>query len=74
MFSTKDRDNDVKETGLSCAEKYKGAWWYADCHSSNLNGQYLNGSHTSHADGINWYGWRGSRYSLKTVDMKIRRV
>ena len=74
MFSTKDRDNDVKENNISCAQRHKGAWWYLDCHYSNLNGQYLNGSHNSPADGINWGLWRGFRYSLKTVEMKIRRV
>ena len=72
MFSTKDRDNDLYAG--SCAQTFKGAWWYNNCHTSNLNGQYLNGSHTSNADGINWYEWTGWFYSLKSTEMKIRRI
>jgi ficolin len=36
-FSTFDRDNDVGS--LNCAAKYHGAWWYANCYFSNLNGE-----------------------------------
>lgn len=74
MFSTKDKDNDISET-LDCAEKSKGAWWYNNCHHSNLNGQYFGGTNTSiWGDGISWYTWRGHDYSMKATDMKIRRV
>ena len=69
-FSTKDRDNDAASG--SCAQTYKGAWWYGGCHDSNLNGAYLGGSHTSYADGIEWEFWRGLHYSLKKVTMKLR--
>ena len=71
MFSTKDRDNDIYITS-SCAEAYKGAWWYTKCHGSNLNGRYLAGSHESFADGVNWKAWKGYHYSLKYVEMKLR--
>ncbi|KAK3101749.1 hypothetical protein FSP39_006105 [Pinctada imbricata] len=37
-FSTKDMDND--QSTASCAQKYKGGWWYKSCHMSNLNGEY----------------------------------
>ena len=70
-FSTKDRDNDRK-SDYSCAQDYKGAWWYKRCYDSNLNGLYLRGHHTSYADGVNWYHWRGHYYSLQKTGMKIR--
>ena len=70
MFSTKDADNDIHVK--ACAVLFKGAWWYNDCHSSNLNAQYLRGNHTSFSDGVNWDHWRGEYYSLKMTEMKIR--
>ncbi|XP_035227247.1 techylectin-5A-like isoform X1 [Stegodyphus dumicola] len=69
-FSTKDRDNDQHEK--SCAEMFKGAWWYTSCHGSNLNGWYLKGAHKSYADGVEWSSFRGQYYSLKDTVMKIR--
>ncbi|XP_078699034.1 uncharacterized protein LOC144926285 [Branchiostoma floridae x Branchiostoma belcheri] len=71
FFSTKDERNDVHEI-FDCAQQYKGAWWYRKCHSANLNGLYHGGAHESYADGVNWTGWKGYRYSLKHTEMKIR--
>jgi hypothetical protein len=70
-FTTRDVDNDV-DIGGNCAVTYKGAWWYSNCHESNLNGFYHLGLHTSYADGVNWVGWKGYYYSLKKSEMKLR--
>ncbi|XP_065364704.1 ficolin-1-like [Calliphora vicina] len=67
-FSTKDRDNDMNSS--SCAESYTGAWWYNNCHLSNLNGKY--GDNT-YSKGINWKSFRGFNESLTYVKMMIRR-
>ena len=69
-FSTRDKDQDVDSR--NCAEFFKGAWWYHDCHQSNLNGIYHEGAHKTYADGINWYTWKGHYYSLKFTEMKMR--
>ena len=71
QFSTRDSDNDVKPDG-SCAQKFKGAWWYRACLHSNLNGLYLNGSHSSFANGVNWFPFKGYLYSLKRTEMKVK--
>lgn len=71
-FTTRDRDSDHSEN--NCAAFYRGAWWYRNCHTSNLNGQYLRGAHASYADGIEWSSWTGWQYSLKFSEMKIRPV
>ena len=72
QFSTRDQDSDVLPNE-HCAQRYKGGWWYAACHSSNLNGLYHGGSHSSYADGVNWDTWRGRHYSLKFTEMKLRK-
>ncbi|XP_056364166.1 angiopoietin-related protein 7 isoform X2 [Oenanthe melanoleuca] len=70
-FSTKDKDND--KCVDDCAQFRKGGYWYNCCTDSNLNGVYYRkGEHTKSMDGITWYGWHGSTYSLKRVEMKIR--
>ncbi|XP_007895968.1 angiopoietin-related protein 7 [Callorhinchus milii] len=70
-FSTKDKDND--KCVDDCSHLRKGGYWYNCCTDSNLNGVYYReGDHTGKAEGITWYGWHGSSYSLKQVEMKIR--
>ncbi|KAL9982262.1 hypothetical protein ACROYT_G004287 [Oculina patagonica] len=72
QFSTQDYDND--QLNGNCAQNFKGAWWYNACHASNLNGLYLNASHSSYADGVNWVRFRGHHYSLKRTEMKIKTI
>lgn len=69
-FTTLDADNDrwVK----NCAVEFTGAWWYAACHESNLNGQYLRGDTVQHATGMVWKSFRGLYHSLKSSKMMIR--
>ncbi|XP_047381024.1 ficolin-1-like [Sciurus carolinensis] len=70
FFSTKDQDND--KSSFNCAEKYSGAWWYSECHLSNLNGLYLRGVHKTFANGINWKSGKGYNYSYQVSEMKVR--
>ncbi|XP_072305712.1 angiopoietin-related protein 7 [Eucyclogobius newberryi] len=72
-FSTMNKDND--KCVDDCAALRKGGYWYNCCTDSNLNGVfYRHGEHKRSSDGITWYGWHGSNYSLKKVEMKIRPV
>src|SRR2546425_491701 len=75
-FSSYDQDNDVSPT--NCAADRSGAWWFRDCHRSNLNGDYNN---TNNGYGVNWVAFRGTpyayreyTYSLSFTEMKIRPV
>ena len=67
-FSTKDRDND-RWSGINCAVRSTGAWWYKTCHDSNLNGEYL--GNKSHYRGVRWMHFRND-LSLKSTEMKLR--
>ena len=72
-FSTKDNDNDSSSGGVrdNCAIFSLGAWWYGNCHVSNLNGHY---GDTGFHKGVNWASWKGWRYSLNLAEMKVRAV
>ena len=69
-FSTYDRDQDA-DNERNCAVLREGAWWYNACAHSNLNGRYQQGT-TPQENGVYWYHWRGSYYSLKSTEMKLR--
>jgi hypothetical protein len=38
-FSTFDHDAD--QYSGSCADEYKGGWWYTKCYNSDLNGKLM---------------------------------
>ncbi|KAG8429640.1 hypothetical protein GDO86_019637, partial [Hymenochirus boettgeri] len=67
-FTTKDVDNDGHST--NCAEDFTGAWWYGECHQSNLNGQYK----SSNLNGVSWRDAKGNRSTYKVSEMKFRQV
>ncbi|XP_032089426.1 ficolin-1-like [Thamnophis elegans] len=71
-FSTKEKRQDPQK--FNCAEKCQGAWWYHECHHSNLNGRYWLGKHKTRGNGINWGTGKGPYYSYKRSEMKIRPV
>ena len=65
MFTTYDRDNDLKELGVvwlattepreaNCARDNKGGWWYKDCYQVHPTGVYLSGGACSKT-GIVWW-------------------
>uniref|UniRef100_H2Z273 Fibrinogen C-terminal domain-containing protein n=1 Tax=Ciona savignyi TaxID=51511 RepID=H2Z273_CIOSA len=68
-FTTKDVDNDI--SGGNCAVIEHGAWWYAACYHSNLNGEYLN-CQTTTDRAASWNLFHGTKYSLKFIEMKFR--
>jgi len=67
-FSTKDRDND--RGSRNCAMQRTGAWWYNNCHMSNLNGKYLGDKNDK--KGVAWWDFRRKYVSLKYTEMKLR--
>jgi len=64
-FTTKDQDNDLSSVNCAADERIKGAWWYGDCRTSNLNGVYRNGADNGT---IVW----GPIRPIKRAEMKIR--
>ena len=63
-FTTKDNDND--NSGSICAVEYFGAWWYNNCHHSNLNGHY---GDTELGKDVRWLSYR-----MRFTEMKVRAV
>ncbi|CAG2186422.1 ANGPT1 [Mytilus edulis] len=54
MFSTKDRDNDLKEG--SCAFQKCSGWWHRDCTYGNINGKLIPGNEGQIT--MHWNPWR----------------
>ena len=69
QFTTKDQDNDVYSR--NCAIVHSGAWWYNECHNSNLNGHYYTTGNTD-SKGLRWYTWKSN--SMRKTAMKIRQT
>lgn len=70
-FSTKDADND--KCVCKCSQLTTGGWWFDACGPSNLNGMYYQqGQNSNRFNGVKWYYWKGSGYSLKSTMMMIR--
>uniref|UniRef100_A0ABM5FGV6 Tenascin-X isoform X4 n=1 Tax=Pogona vitticeps TaxID=103695 RepID=A0ABM5FGV6_9SAUR len=67
VFSTRDRDPN--RLIIPCAVSYRGAWWYRNCHYTNLNGLYAN--NRDH-QGVNWFNWKGFEFSIPFTEMKLR--
>ncbi|XP_071758847.1 microfibril-associated glycoprotein 4-like [Centroberyx gerrardi] len=68
-FTTTDKDQDTH--GSNCARLCFGGFWYAACFGANPNGIYTWGP-SPRAAGVQWSGFKGLDYSLKTIIMKIR--
>ncbi|XP_071833043.1 fibrinogen-like protein A [Apostichopus japonicus] len=69
-FSTYDNDNDVYSSNCASHSLYgSGAWWYKDCHLSNLNGQYYGYSTFS---SIYWHQLPGNNEQIPFAEMKLR--
>ncbi|GFR61584.1 tenascin-R [Elysia marginata] len=66
-FSTFDKDND-KSSG-NCAQSWLGAWWYTNCHHSNLNGKWGR----SGSKGLAWNTFTRTN-SATFSEMKVRLV
>ncbi|CRK95275.1 CLUMA_CG008643, isoform A, partial [Clunio marinus] len=73
-FSTFDRNNDVSNLTVPCAQSMGSGWWFKSCAESNLNGIYRDeplGGDSRNYHGIFWEHWLGD-YSLKATKMMIR--
>nr|XP_022296425.1 tenascin-R-like [Crassostrea virginica] len=68
QFSTFDSNNDASSTRVN-AVRWRGAWWYHDGHTSNLNGEYGN---NNHGEEVSWYYFKGWTHSLSGTRMMLR--
>ncbi|KAJ8374108.1 hypothetical protein SKAU_G00046880 [Synaphobranchus kaupii] len=81
-FTTKDRDHDGCTPCIAddiatdnCSlEKGKGGWWYSNCGSASLNGEWHPaGKNPGGGSGLHWHRWKGtSPYSYRATRMMIK--
>ncbi|XP_003891463.1 ficolin-3 isoform X1 [Papio anubis] len=69
-FTTYDADHDSSRS--NCAVIVHGAWWYASCYRSNLNGRYAMSEAAAHKYGIDWASGRGVGHPYRRVRMMLR--
>lgn len=66
QFSTRDRDNDIRNIHLAGFFD-RGGWWFEYYVHCDLNGDYNEGQ-------IQWYNLPGGALNIKYTEMKIRPV
>ncbi|XP_068934962.1 ficolin-3 [Petaurus breviceps papuanus] len=69
-FSTYDADSDTHKE--NCASIVGGAWWYADCYKSNLNGRYASSKVGPYKYGIDWASGLGVGHPYRRTIMMLR--
>jgi len=71
-FSTRNNDNDVDKK--NCAAKIGGGGWFKSgvCARANIFGQYFSSPITRPNTGMYWASFKGTSYSLATMEMKVR--
>ncbi|XP_052898696.1 microfibril-associated glycoprotein 4-like [Anopheles moucheti] len=70
-FTTYDQDNDVHAS--NCATLYNGGWWFKDCYSCFLNGDYIPTPQNQNVEkGLIWVSFTGPFSSLKSSKMMVR--
>ncbi|XP_052085383.1 fibrinogen C domain-containing protein 1-B-like isoform X1 [Mytilus californianus] len=63
MFSTRDKDNDLKPL-RSCSDSKNSGWWHAKCTNANINGVFK--------DNLNWKSWRKDGITKTRMMIKPR--
>ncbi|KAL2086395.1 hypothetical protein ACEWY4_017454 [Coilia grayii] len=68
-------DTDQVASSNNGAKSYLGAFWFTECHHTNLNGIPKWAEDSSHGGvGVVWHHCKASSSSLKNISMKIRPV
>ena len=77
MFTTRDRDNDLRGDGNCASDLYRGGWWYGNCAYINPNGNYEGDVTPTHTGILVLYiDTRDGHYAftkaVRSVEMIIR--